>query len=172
MYQLNIEFLEQYKALDNICKDIYGGPNGITQYIDTMSEKWTMGCYKVNGWQNDFDTLKQLRHKRNALAHESGTLQSDICDQIDIEWVKKFKNRIMQGDDPLALLRKSLQAPKRNPAARAYPYANSNSAYRKSVSTKPKEPDEAFGEDYSGFIMIGVALLFIVFVIIIGAIIL
>lgn len=38
MTNLNNDFMESYKHLDKICKEIFNSEKGVTTYIDTMKE--------------------------------------------------------------------------------------------------------------------------------------
>lgn len=39
MTQLNDEFMEAYKQLDKICKEMYENEKGVTTYIDEMENQ-------------------------------------------------------------------------------------------------------------------------------------
>lgn len=103
---LNNEFIEEYKRLDRLCRGIYNSDKGITNYIDDMRSSSGLGAGGVVGWNDDFQNLKRLRHIRNSLTHDVGTMESPMCTKGDIEWLRTFFERIRTGDDPLALVRK------------------------------------------------------------------
>lgn len=123
MLDLNIEFQEEYKRLDRLCKDYLSRKEGVTEYIRQMeSTPWNHRQY-VPTWENDYKQLKHIRWVRNQLAHEVGTLESDICTEYDLDWVRSFYDRIMNGSDPFTIIRKARieearrakqQAPARN----------------------------------------------------------
>jgi hypothetical protein len=110
---LVIEFQEEYKRLDALCKDMLSGEYGITQYINEMEKYSALGKYKIEDWEHDYKDLKHVRWVRNQLAHEVGALQSGICKQSDLLFVKGFHHRILKGKDPLALLRKDIDKPQK-----------------------------------------------------------
>ena len=114
MNNLNYIFLEEYKKLDKLCKEIYNSEKGITSYIDDMrntnySEKIVIPC-----WEHDIHTLVSLRHARNKLTHEVGTSDSPICTYADIDWLKNFYHRIVNRQDPIAIIHKNRYAKKQN----------------------------------------------------------
>ena len=103
-----LEFLEAYKSLDDLCKQILSNDRGISQYIDEMNHEG-LGPKKVDCWEKDYRQLKKMRWIRNQLAHEVGTLNSNICTKEDLDWVKNFYNRIITGSDPFTIIRKKLE---------------------------------------------------------------
>lgn len=110
MTQINDEFMESFKHLDKICKEIFDTEKGITAYIDSM-ESISNGSRYVSNWNSTLKRLKELRHIRNTYAHEIGTSYEDICSSYDIEWLDDFYRSIMNTTDPLALYRQAT-APK------------------------------------------------------------
>ena len=101
---LNIEFLEEYKKLNNLCSDAYGVANGITHYIDTMKNVPSYESSKIANWNYNLEQLKEYRHIRNSFAHETGTFTQSICSENDIIWLKDFYQNMLQSNDPLAIL--------------------------------------------------------------------
>lgn len=120
MSKLNDDFLEEYKRLDNLCRDIYCSNEGVKNYINDMESVQIYESRSIPGWENDLKRLKALKSVRNRLAHETGTLNADICGQNDVEWLKNFYNRIFRQDDPLSRLNtnRRLLDEKRQQAAR------------------------------------------------------
>ncbi len=107
MLTLNLEFQEEYKRLDRLCKDCLSNAEGVSEYIRQMeSTPWCNRRYALT-WEDDYQQLKHVRWVRNQLAHEVGTLNSDICTEADLDWVKRFYNRIINGSDPFAVIRKA-----------------------------------------------------------------
>ena len=106
MQNCNFAFLEEFKALDNICKELFDSNKGITTYIDEMKAVPMFEHGVIHDWSNDLSRLIKLRHVRNTLSHEIGTLNQNMCTQSDINWLKDFKARILNQTDPLALLHK------------------------------------------------------------------
>lgn len=105
MRDLNIDFLEEYKSVDNICKDIFGTRDGITEYIRIMEITPWQDSKCISTWKFDYSELKHVRWIRNQITHKNGTMDSDICSQSDFSWIKDFRRRILNSEDPLALMR-------------------------------------------------------------------
>lgn len=103
---LNINFLENYKRLDRLCKDCFSSNEGISEYIRQLeTDQWQLKGYNL--WQNDdLKMLKHVRWIRNKLSHEVDAFQSDLCTQDDLDFVIDFYNDIMDCLDPLAQLNK------------------------------------------------------------------
>ena len=110
MLSLNIEFQEEYKRLDRLCRDCLSSSEGVSEYIRQM-EATPFGDRRYTAsWQSDYEQLKHVRWVRNQLAHEVGSLNSDICTRDDLEWVQNFYTRIMKGGDPFSVVRKAKEA--------------------------------------------------------------
>ena len=116
MGYLNYEFFDEFKALDNLCRDIYGesidNKLGVTLYLEDMDRKAYQGAFKVSGWTSDYNQLKNARNIRNELAHSRNSMTVDICLQEDIDFVRSFRARILNQTDPIALLRKQTTQPR------------------------------------------------------------
>ena len=123
MGYLNYEFFDEFKALDNLCRDIYGesvdNKLGVTLYLEDMDKKAYQGSFKVSGWASDYNRLKSARNLRNELAHSRISIAVDICKQDDIDFVRSFRERILNQTDPIAMLRK--QSAKTHPSAQPQP---------------------------------------------------
>lgn len=104
MDDLNVEFLESYKRLEKLCKDIYESEKGVTSYIENMNEFLSFESRSITGWDDDLRKLKELRKIRNRLSHEEGTMHCGLCHEDDIEWLDNFKSRILKQDDPISRL--------------------------------------------------------------------
>lgn len=72
MTNFNNDFMESYKCLDKICKEIFNSENGVTTYIDTMKETNDGNRY-VPLWNETLYKLKHYRYIRNRYVHEVGT---------------------------------------------------------------------------------------------------
>ncbi len=118
---LNYEFFDEFKALDNLCKDIYGESTdnklGVTLYLEDMDRKACQGAFKVSGWAFDYKHLKSARNIRNELAHSRNSFSADICSQEDIDFVRSFRTRILNQADPIAMLRKQPAQPRPSSAS-------------------------------------------------------
>lgn len=110
MGYLNYEFFDEFKALDNLCRDIYGESVekklGVTLYLEDMDQKAYQGAVIISGWTSDYNHLKSARNMRNELAHSRNSITIDICSQEDIDFVRSFRMRILDQTDPIAMLRK------------------------------------------------------------------
>ncbi len=96
-------FFEEYKSLDNLCRDILESEKGVSEYIERM-ENDDRGRMLVVDWDKDYKKLKSLRYIRNRLAHEDGAYEKDLCSVKDIAWISDFIARIMDETDPLTVL--------------------------------------------------------------------
>ena len=121
MQELDNAFFEGYKRLDRLCSDMYGGRNGVSQYIADMETASYEGWFAVSAWDSSYKTLKHLRWVRNQIAHDSGQLP--ICEEEDIRDVNDFYDAVMSGQDPLTQLRKyrAAHAAAKKVVARAKP---------------------------------------------------
>lgn len=106
MDYLNQAFLEEYKRLDKLCRDVYLSDKGVTSYIENMRQVSEFERRSIPSWDSDLRHLMTLRHIRNQLTHDVGTLHADMCTVNDIAWLKDFYSRILNVTDPLSLLRK------------------------------------------------------------------
>ena len=98
-----LNFLEAYKSLDEICKQILSTDKGISDYIDEMSNNSRIGLSIVN-WEKDYKKLKKVRWIRNQLVHEKDSFQDNLVTLEDIKWLQNFRTRIIKCKDPIALL--------------------------------------------------------------------
>ena len=119
-----LSFMQSYKRLDNLCKDLFHSAHGVTSYIEAM-EKCPRGAKTVNQWQTDYSKLKHYRYIRNRIAHENNADESILCKIEDTRWLDRFYNRIINGTDPLTLYRKKpIASPTRNKAKNKSPSKN------------------------------------------------
>ncbi len=114
MRDLNIDFLEEYKSVDNICKDIFGTRDGITEYLRIMENIPWQDYKYVSTWHSDYSKLKHTRWVRNQITHENGTMDSDICSQNDFAWIKDFRWRLLNSNDPLTIIRLKKEEKEKN----------------------------------------------------------
>lgn len=110
---ISLEFQEAYKRLDKICKECLSSNEGVSEYIRLMESQKLLGKRYVPSWEYDYKMLKHERWIRNQFSHEVDTLQSDICSQSDLNYVKNFYNLIINCSDPLTILRKEKEKVKR-----------------------------------------------------------
>ena len=114
MTEQNGRLMKSFSRLEKLLNDMYGrqeGKGSVTVYIDLMkeTEETDRDVYDVDDWEEDFRNLRRLRHIRNELAHESDAMDTAMCDEEDILWLEKFRERIMRSDDPLARLNREKQ---------------------------------------------------------------
>ena len=102
MTQLDNEFFEEYKHLERLCSDMYSCRDGIRQYLEDMECQFSEGEKAIPHWAQDYRKLRELRRTRNTLAHNVSEYQ--VCTEQDVENVIDFVGRIMQQQDPLAML--------------------------------------------------------------------
>lgn len=100
-----LAFLENYKYLDELCRQILSSERGISEYIDEMSN--VRQGYQVAGWERDYKKLKKMRWIRNRLVHETDSFQDNLVNEEDTEWLHIFYCRIMECTDPFSLLHQS-----------------------------------------------------------------
>ncbi|WP_291764981.1 DUF6548 family protein [Blautia sp.] len=112
-------FMESYKHLDNLCKDMNG--IGVTGYIKDMEQEKN-GDFYVAIWKEDYRKLKHYRYIRNQIAHENDVNENNLCSDGDTAWLDSFYQRILAQTDPLAL------------------YYKKTGRYSSSKSTKPEYP--------------------------------
>ena len=131
MGYLNYEFFDEFKELDNLCRDIYGksidNKLGVTLYLEDMDRKAYQGAFKVSGWTSDYNYLKSVRNIRNELAHSRNSMTVDICSQEDLDFVRSFRTRILNQTDPIAMLRK--QSTQSRPSSTSQPKQQSQTTY-------------------------------------------
>ena len=106
MLEQNIDFQEKYKRLDNLCKDCYNSQDGVSEYIRLMEKSMYEGIRLVKDWELVYKNLKHIRWIRNQLAHEVGTLNSNIVEEEDILFVFGFYKNMLNANDPLSKMRK------------------------------------------------------------------
>ena len=98
-----LEFLEEYKNLDELCKQILSSDKGISEYIDEMEKEYE-AKFKVSCWEKDYKRLKKMRWIRNKLVHEPNSFSDELIHKEDIEWLHTFRSRILECSDPYSLL--------------------------------------------------------------------
>lgn len=101
-----LKFLEVYKNLDELCKQILSSDIGISKYIEDM-EKEIKGSLYVLNWEKDYKKLKHMRWIRNQLVHDTNSFKNNIVSTDDIEWLKDFQSKIIKCTDPFSLLNQS-----------------------------------------------------------------
>lgn len=145
-------FLQTYKRLDNLCRDMNGV--GVTGYLEDM-EQLPDGEYRVPGWKDDYLQLKHYRYLRNRIVHEVNADEEDLCSAADTVWIENFYTRILGTNDPLALYRKAVTPPpvfdqsavssKNDLRAARFSYTNNEKPTPMRPTTPPSEPQPHTG---------------------------
>ncbi len=129
MIARNLEFQEEYKKLDALCKDLFSTGEGVSEYIRNMEATPFRLRAASPDWDADFRQLKHLRWIRNRLAHEVGVMDEELCTEEEIEWIRCFYRKILRTSDPLAVAH---QAEKRE--ARSADHAPKKALYPREES--------------------------------------
>ena len=137
MNYLNYEFFDEFKALDNLCKDIYGksmdNKLGVTLYLEDMEKNHYQGCRDIPSWSADYYRLKKARNLRNELAHSNNSFSYEMCSEEDILFIHSFHDRILNQTDPIALLKKQ-----NTPPPQAHPTNNIPPIYPQQAPLYPQ----------------------------------
>ena len=161
MGYLNYEFFDEFKALDNLCRDIYGesvdNKLGVTLYLEDMNRKSYQGAFNVSDWMSDYTQLKNARNMRNELAHSRNSMTVDICSQEDIDFIRSFRTRILNQTDPIAMLRK--QSTQARPSSTIQPKKQSQSTY--TYTTPSKTPVGCLGIVASFLVVVACVIAFL-----------
>lgn len=104
MLEIEERLFDEYKIVDKICRDIFQSQSGVNQYIAEMDNNFSHGISAVPSWKDDYYRLKHIRWLRNQIAHESSVTD---CNEDDAAWLETFHHRLLERQDPLALLKKS-----------------------------------------------------------------
>jgi hypothetical protein len=102
-------FLDSYKRLERLCRDVMDDDRRVSAYIDEMI-RLTDGSGRVSGWDRDLKQLKHYRWVRNQIVHDPDCSEENMCGPEDVRWIEDFHARIMNQTDPLALYRRAVQA--------------------------------------------------------------
>ena len=104
MNKTNALFSNEYKKLNDICKDSLDMEDGVAEYIRKM--ELSEGPKKdIDAWVNDYHALNKCVHIGNLIEDEAIAEQAQ-CTKQDIAWLKKFQKRIANGEDPVEMLKK------------------------------------------------------------------
>lgn len=115
MNNIEIIFFEEYKKLDNLCKDLLGSNQGITQYVNEMEQIPFEKSKLVESWQYDYKMLKHIRWIRNNIAHNNGDSE---CSESDVQYVKNFYQRIINRTDSFSLINVEIRKAEDNQASK------------------------------------------------------
>lgn len=146
-------FMESYKRLDNLCKDLYRSDRGISSYISDM-EQHTAAARWIPGWEEAYRTLKHYRHIRNQIAHETDMDEQALCTAADVRWIEGFRERLLNRTDPLAQYTRMRQNRPARPTPPAY-----SAAYAPVKKPSPAKKRPHSGKSRTGMVGISVACL-------------
>ena len=102
MNECALDYLESYKRLDQLCRDMFRSKDGVTEYINQMDRVISRINSKPD-WRNFYSRLKYQRRLRNDLVHNTECLD---CTEEDIDEIEYFFDLILKQEDPLACIRK------------------------------------------------------------------
>lgn len=105
MIEENVKFIEKYKQIDKICKDMFNSREGVSEYLAKMEETPYSKKQKCYYFDDFYKQLKHFRWIRNQLAHEQ-SIDSDFCSEDDINWLEDFYDDLLSCNDPLAAVYK------------------------------------------------------------------
>ena len=106
MDAIQIEYLEEYKYVDAICRDMFGAEKGVTAYIEQLDKTPVTVRYWITEWNDEYKQFKHIRWLRNQIAHSTESVE---CSQADVDWLKGFHNRLLTQQDLLAKARRVVQ---------------------------------------------------------------
>lgn len=97
-----LDYLDSYKRLDQLCRDMFRTKDGVTEYINQM-DRIISRINSKQDWRNFYSRLKYQRRLRNNLVHNT---ECSECTEEDIDEVEYFFELILKQEDPLACIRK------------------------------------------------------------------
>ena len=159
MTELEIGFFEEYKSVDNICRDMYQAQQGVSEYISQMEAMDLQGSRRVINWNEKYKKLKHLRWLRNQIAHENSAPDLMENDLIELE---NFHKQLLNQKDPLAELLKAKRESEKQPLPKM---RTDYSSFEKHKN----DHDEEYDDDYiSPVIIVGtlVVAVLVIFIII------
>ena len=104
MTNLEMEFFEEYKSVDNICRDMYQAEQGVTEYINQMEAMDLQGSRRVVNWNEKYKKLKHLRWLRNQIAHENAAPDLMENDLIELDSGTMRNNSLITGKYRLIMI--------------------------------------------------------------------
>lgn len=104
MEELNYRFFDIFSKLDKLCIEVYQNTHGLADYIEDMRSVSWSSAQQVSGWESDLVQLINLRNIRNSLSNTPGAFQEAVCTQEHMDWLEQFHCRVLERQDPLALL--------------------------------------------------------------------
>lgn len=105
MENLNYLFFEAFTRLGKLCNEVYQEEDGVSFYISEMARASDSYADEISGWIGDMEQLYRYRSVYNALAQSQDAFEKPLCEQIDLDWLEKFRCRILERTDPLAQIK-------------------------------------------------------------------
>ena len=97
-----LDYLDSYKRLDQLCRDMFRSKDGVTEYINQM-DRVISRINSKQDWRDFYSRLKYQRRLRNNLVHNTGCSE---CTEEDIDEIEYFFDLILKQEDPLAYIRR------------------------------------------------------------------
>lgn len=134
MTKLEIEFFDEFKSVDNICKDMFQTQQGVTEYINQMEDNDLLGSRSVSNWNEKYKMLKHLRWLRNQIAHDSGAPELEENDLVELQ---HFHTQLLNQKDPLAIIFKANRESKKTPIKMRVDYSSFDEQHIEDDSISP-----------------------------------
>jgi len=97
MNKLEIQFFDEYKAVDKLCGLFLDSDRGVSDYIKEMERLQDQGRKLIPNWDGKYKKLKHLRWVRNQIAHDEA---AEIYDNDLIE-LQHFHKQLLHAKDPV-----------------------------------------------------------------------
>ena len=101
MNRIEEELIENYVELEQLIKSTFDSNNGITEYLDRMSDNFDAGKNMIDGWEDTYKILRAIRHKRNAMMHVG---KKSGASPKDVKFLKGLISAIKDKTDPVQSL--------------------------------------------------------------------
>ena len=133
MSDLNQTFLNEYIRLEKICKDQYKDLpkeelRGIWNYIQDMRNTPLHISRSIPNWDFHLQELDRLRKTKNNWSHEEDGTKYMPFTQADIEYLRDFRESILNQTDPISQAHQSIRKistpPKKTASKNNYYYEN------------------------------------------------
>ncbi len=102
MDECALDYLDSYKRLDQLCRDMFRSKDGVTEYINQM-DRVISRINSKQDWRDFYSRLKYQRRLRNNLVHST---ECSECTEEDIDEIEYFFELILKQEDPLAYIRR------------------------------------------------------------------
>lgn len=119
MTELDNKFFETYKRFNKLLNEMYGSNEGVKSYLAEIEFNQYLGVSLIPNWNSFVNKIKDLRHKRNQLAHES--FYGQLATEDDIQSMNYILDSFYNSSDPLTLLHKEKELRKRSTVKKSAP---------------------------------------------------